>query len=75
MRPSSARITFCALMSRCRSPAAWTAASARAISTPMCATSFGVKVVPDSQQVLEGAAVHELHPESDYRQRARRREW
>ena len=75
-RPSSATITFCALISRCRRPAAWTADTAPHSSRPSRTTSSGVSTAPSREHLLERAAPDELHPQANRGRRcARRRRW
>ena len=64
-RPSSATITFCALMSRCSRPAACTADTARHNSTPIVRDLLRRKCLSAAKRLFERAALDELHPQAD----------
>ncbi len=64
-RPSVASITFCALMSRCRRPAPWTAETARQIWIPISITSDRLERQTLREPLLDCLAVDQFHPETN----------
>ena len=64
MRPPASRITFCALMSRCSSPALCTAASARHTPSPTTTASCG-PIGPSRATIPQGSARAVIGPDGD----------
>ena len=60
-----ASITFCALMSRWRRPASWTAETARQIWMPISIVSEGFERQSPREPLLDRLAVDQFHPETD----------